>query len=433
MGSLLWLIVRTFEPGPDAAPRETGADSLATALARWSGPESPNRVHVHVNGDVSPVARDWLAALAATGTGITWEQGSAIPVAAVADAAVDPAGGTAVHVASERGTQLVLMDAFGTLDSVRAGLGGARLIARSAPTAVGVRAGALTARSVVRDTLGLGRLLLLGRAGWEAKFVAAALEERGWKVDARLALSPRGDVVTPTDRLRAPDQPQPVADSLRLAPRATRMLVDTTRYAAVIALDSSAFSGAERIVRYVRSGGGLIVAASVAAAPAFKALGVGSAGPASEVVEPFDTSASEPRRDLALIPISLGADVVPLEQRDSLVAVAARRVDAGRVAVIGYMDTWRWRMGGGDNAAERHRDWWADLVGSVAYARRSTRPELARIDEAPFAHLYETLGSPSLRFPPARGGGRVPDVVLFVTFAVALIAEWTSRRFRGAA
>jgi hypothetical protein len=412
LASLLWLIVQSFRIGSSAS-RESGADSLSTALARWSGPDAPRRVHVRMNDDVSPVARDWLAAIAGAGTRITWEQGNAVPVAAIAEPAADPAGGTSVRVAAPQGTQLVLMDAFGTLDSVRAGLAGARLVARSAPSAIRVRAGSLSARAPVRDTLRLGRLLLLGRAGWESKFVTAALEERGWRVDADFALSPRGDVV-------------------QLAGRAPRSQVDTARYAAVIALDSSALASAERIARYVRSGGGLVMAASIVAAPGLEVLRLGSLGRASEAVEPFDAGASEPRRDLALVPISLRADAVPLEQRDSLVAVAARRVEAGRVVVVGYEDTWRWRMGGGENAVEKHRDWWADLVASVAYAGRSSRGELVGIDEAPFAHFFDKLGAPTPRSTSPRER-RVPTPLLFALLAVGLVAELTSRRLRGAA
>jgi hypothetical protein len=432
LASLLWLIVQSFQAESSAGTQESGADSLATALARWSGSESPTRVHVRMDGDVPPVARDWLAAVAAAGTPVTWERGDAVPLASIAEPAVDPAGGTSVRVAAPQGTLLVLMDAFGTLDSVRAGLAGARLIARSAPSAVRVRAGPLVARAVVRDTLRLGRLLLLGQAGWESKFVVAALEERGWSVDADFALSPKGDVVQVPDNGRATAEPPRPVDSLRTALRAQRFHVDTARYAAVIALDSSALASADRIARYVRSGGGLIAAASIAAAPALEALRVGSLAHASEAIEPFDATAAEPRRDLALIPIVLRADAVPLEQRDSLVAVAARRVEAGRVAVIGYADTWRWRMGGGDNAVEKHRDWWADLVASVAYTGRSSRGEFVGIDEAPFAHLYDKLGAPSAGSTIPLDG-RVPTQLLFALFAVGLVAELTSRRLRGAA
>ena len=412
LASLLWLIVQSFRTGTASASSESGADSLATALARWSGADAPRRAHVRIDGDVPPVARDWLAAIAGAGTRITWEQGNAVPVAAVAEPAADPAGATSVRVAAPQGTQIVLMDAFGTLDSVHAGLAGARLIARSAPSDIRVRAGTLIARAPVRDTLRLGRLLVLGRAGWESKFVAAALEERGWTIDADFALSPKGDIV-------------------QLPGRGDAQL-DTARYAAVIALDSSALASADRIARYVRSGGGLVATASIATAPALELLRVGSIARAYEAVEPFDAAAAEPRRDLALTPILLRADAVSLERRDSLVAVAARRVESGRVAVIGYADTWRWRMGGDDKAVEQHRDWWADLVASVAYTGRSSRGEFMGIDEAPFAHLYDRLGAPSIR-PPIPLDRRVPIPLLFAVFAVALVAELTSRRFRGAA
>ena len=48
-------------------------------------------------------------------------------------------------------------------------------------------------------TARLGAVVIIGRAGWEAKFVAAALEERGWSVRLRVSVAP-GIVVTGSGR-----------------------------------------------------------------------------------------------------------------------------------------------------------------------------------------------------------------------------------------
>jgi hypothetical protein len=76
---------------------------------------------------------------------------------------------------------------------------------------------------------------------WETKFVVRSLEERGWKVDARLALGPHHAV---TQGLGAG--------------------LDTAHYAAVLAMDSGARGEAEGIQRYARDGGGVIIAGSAA-------------------------------------------------------------------------------------------------------------------------------------------------------------------------
>src|SRR5574341_1338727 len=198
---LTWLLVRSLgrEPGE---PATTGVDSLARPLVRWSTAAPPTRVHLWVDGrsSPSPTQRDWLAALAGTGARVTWEARGAIPVAVVADPVADPAGGTLVRAAAPAGATVILADAAGDLDSAKAasGGGGVQFLARSAPDVVTVRTGGASgggARAAVTDSLALARLLLLGRVGWESKFVAAGLEERGGRVGVRLALSPKGDVV----------------------------------------------------------------------------------------------------------------------------------------------------------------------------------------------------------------------------------------------
>lgn len=409
MAILVWLLIQSLRRHPSAA-ETTDVRALGASLVSWSTSRAPARVHVRIDTALSPVQRDWLAALAAAGTRATWEGKGVLPLASVAEPIADPTGGTGIRVAAPAGATVMLADRFGVLDSVRAGPAGARFLARSAPTAVRVRAGTLVSRALVRDSLTLPRLLVLGQVGWESKFVTAALEEQGWAVDARLALSPKGDV------------------------RQGRIArIDTARYAAVIALDTTALGYAAQIVAYVRSGGGLVTTTAALAAPALAALRVGTTGAELPEGASFDSVPLSPRRALALVPISLRDDAIPVEHRDSLVAVAARRVERGRVAAIGYADTWRWRLGGGDDAVERHRAWWADLVASVAHVGRIRRASTEPVDEAPMAHLVERLGAPAP--PPAGIDPRhgIPRSWQFGLFAAALLLEWASRRLRGAA
>jgi hypothetical protein len=403
---LAWLLVRSLKE-PAGPAGSSGVASLTPALRRWSTRVAPSAVQVRIDGSLSPVQRDWLAALAASGTRVTWSGAGALPVAAVAEPVADPAGATRILAAAPTGTVALLADEFGPLDSVRAGTAGVGFLARSAPTAVSVRAGVLTARAWAGDSLVLGRLLVLGRAGWESKFVVAALEERGWSVDARLALSPRTDVVQG-----------------RVTP------IDTARYSAVIALDSSALGSAAALARYVRSGGGLIIAAPLSAATPLAPLDVGVPRAELPATEPFDTT-GDPRKTLALTPIALREGAVALERRAGGVAVAVRRVERGRVMVVGYADTWRWRMAGGAGAAGQHRDWWAGLVASVAHVGRISKPRNRSLDEAPLASLVERLG-PAVAPAQAGATSHINSAWLFAALAALLLGEWASRRLRGA-
>src|ERR1019366_3377028 len=81
-------------------------------------------------------------------------------------------------------------------------------------------------------------VLVVGRAGWEAKFAVAALEERGWTVEARLFVAPGADVT-----------------------QGSRGAIDTSRYAAIVALDTTLGAVAASVAWVGRGGGGGVRAA----------------------------------------------------------------------------------------------------------------------------------------------------------------------------
>ena len=56
------------------------------------------------------------------------------------------------------------------------------------------------------------------------------------------------------------------------------------------------------------------------------------------------------------------------------------------------------------------------------------------VDEAPFASLVDALGPPVADVMASReGAAPLPwDALLFAIFLVTLLAEWSSRRLRGA-
>ena len=281
---------------------------------------------------------------------------------------------------------------------------------------------------------------MIGRAGWEAKFVVAALEESGWRVDARLRLS----------------------DSMNVA-QGTAGAPTIATHAAVVVLDTAVGAQAAIITRFVRSGGGLVLSGEAVRASAFAAIAPARGG---RLLAPLHRSLDEgdPLDALALNALtSPRADAIALESRGAVPptssvattssptaaagathAIAARREGSGRVIQSGYSDTWRWRMEGGPGSVVAHREWWSRLVAlaiptpgpathGIATDEGSAFPMLTADEGAPLAALTAALGTAV--DPPARSGPRAPVLPLWLGAFVLLVllAEWALRRTRGVA
>ena len=410
------------------------ARGLPAALRRWSA-EPVAAAHVTLDGLPDATTRAWLAALDAARTRVTWQPARAPALAASAEWVTDPAGGVRVDaivagaganpaaVAPSRAAStvpLVVRDTIGPLDSVQAAGRGATFQLANAGPALAVRApGAIARLSAGESPPPLGVVYLLARAGWEGKFTAAALQERGWTVRTRFALGP-GVAVT----------------SAAGTPR-----LDTGVVAAVVALDSSAAALAPSITRYVRSGGGLILAGEAALAPALAPL-----APATPALTPVDDSLG------ALRPLQRPrADAVPLATRrvagTQVLVAAGRRIGAGRVVQIADEATWHRRLRPDPAAPAAHRAWWAQVIAAAAY-RGAPVPDSPRADRsafappptdpAPLAATVAALGPPSTpastpaTAPPLSAPSTVPDTLLIPLALTALVAEVASRRLRGA-
>jgi hypothetical protein len=322
----------------------------------------------------------------------------------------EPVARARLRLVSDSGGVLVLRDSVGVVDSVRA----ARGAAVEAPDLVGrvtAQQARFSASTSVPDRTDRRAVLVLGRAGWESRFVLAALGEAGWQVRGRLPVAPGVSVVD-----------------------ASVLPLDTARYDVVIALDSTAADLAPAVARFVAQGGGAVIAGS--------ALDVGEL----RGIAPARASARRPgrillegdtltRADLPLRPlVAARDDAVPLERQAGGLAVAVRRAGRGRVAAVGYDESWRWRMQGGAAAEGAHRDWWSRMTGLVAPERApATSPSAERSGAAPRAALIAALGEPATSSAPreSSSSSRLP-LVLLVLALVALLAETASRRFRGA-
>jgi hypothetical protein len=323
------------------------------------------------------------------------------------------------RIAAISAAPLLVRDSLGPLDSLDA-VGA--LTTDAVRGALRVVAGTTEARVAPADSVSLGRVAVYGRAGWESRFVIAALEEAGWEVDARLTLGRDRDVLQG-----------------EIIPR-------RARHAAVIVFDTASLAREGALfARFVREGGGLVLAGDATAAdvPALRGL----VGAQVTKLEPPETRSFEGHEPTHALPLHvLGtrrADAVLVESREGLPAIVARRVGAGRIVQMGYDDTWRWRMEGEGRAVEEHRTFWSRTVGLAAAA--SSLPRRAVIDgvpaprditlddPAPRAALIHALGSPTTDAPRAsRGPKELPRWLGFIILSL-LLAEWASRRGRGAA
>ena len=402
----IWWCVSTGA-GTGVEVGEPGA--VRAALARWSTTDPVSEVHARFESVPDGMERDWLRALRGAGVRVGWDTRATTLVATAVDAEpiADPRGMVRVAVAAPRGAAVVIGDRLGPIDSARVSRGGIVAFRVPGPVA-GVRAavGTVQATAGAIDSLVMRRVLVLAHAGWEGKFVARALQDEGWLVDVRFGVSPKGD-----------------AESSR------SLVIDTARYAAVVAVDSGASGHASLLERYVASGGGLILGPRDAAAVPSVAAGMS----APEMRGLAELPDSAPPRGLVLAPVvKVVPGAVVLERRDSLVTVAARRVERGRVVQIGYEDTWRWRMQAGDSGVAAHRAWWARMVAVVANTPAIERAPIAAADPAPLATAIDRLGAPSA---VAGGGHRGADeglpAWLFAAIVVAVVAEWASRRMHG--
>jgi hypothetical protein len=385
--------------------RATSAQ-LESRLEAWT--RSASNVGLHGDFDAAPSAWaiDWLGALRHSGHAVTWS-GSPPALALSAEALADPRGGARVDVAAPGGTNVAIRDDASAIDSIRVvNLGGSV----TAPVIVGrvtANAAGESASATVADSTRRRSIVVVGAAGWEGKFIVAALEERGWTVKARFTVAPAVDVTPPGGSLA----------------------LDTARTSAVIVVDTSLQALGGAIDRFVRSGGGLILAGP-ASLTSLSDLAPGSLSTRIRpAVLPSDTIGLG---STGFYPVAnLKPDAVVLERRASGVAIAARRVGAGRVVQLGYDDSWRWRMAGANGSENAHREWWSRLVSAVAYAPPVASAPTAETRGAPLAELVDRLGPARVAGPPIAGRGPIDRRLLLVAMMILLLAEWGSRRLRG--
>jgi hypothetical protein len=400
--SLLALLWRGWSPPPPTSDESATSGDLAGALQRWTTGAAPARASVRLERLPTPAERDWLAALARSGSDVAW-YGDLDAIAVEALTSAEPQHSYVIRVTGAPGSEMTISDGAREIAAVTTGEGAAsvRTTVLSGPVSVDAGGGrASTTRPRARR---VGRAAVIGLAGWETKFVIAALEERGWSVDSRVAVGP--------------------AVSVGTLGSAT---LDTSRYSAAVVVQQLPGGWLSQLTRFVSMGGGLIVTGGATRDRSLAALLPAQPG---RVLGARD-SAVVTREALGGLAIAPGPRAVVLETRADAPVVAAGRVGNGRVIVAGYSDTWEWRLRGDEHGLGAHRDWWSALVGAAAYAP-DTGAAPHSPESAPLAALHAALGPPWTAGPLPLRDRRLPvKALLFALAALSLLAETASRRRR---
>lgn len=402
-------VLNALRPAPSRVAIADGTQ-LAAEIERWTRADIAPTLHVRLDTVPDAVHMAWLAALRGAGARVSWSS-SSIPVTAVAAfRSPEPSGDVVVLSTTLGDGPPVLSDDLGPIDTLAdARLTQASHIPASEGTIV-LTAGSQPARAHVDSVVERRRVLVVGTPGWESKFAIAALEERGWLVDSRLQISPEHVVA-----------------------QGSRAALDTSRWCAVVLLDSAAAEVTPGVDRFAREGGGVVLAADASKARNVVALLSWRAG--AREVAPLGTAAGDTMwRGLSRIPLDVRASpgAIARESRRGSTAIAVRRHYGGRVAAVGYDQTWRWRMAGGENSVAEHSAWWSRIVASIAM--RSASLTNANTGSAPLASLYDRLGPP-VNAPRAVAGAAASAALSHFLGALllgALLAEWVLRRKRGA-
>jgi hypothetical protein len=378
----------------------------------------------------SPGLRAALGSVRANGVPLRWlDSTRARGLAASVSRAAAPGAPIDVRVATSPGRTLALRDAGGVLDSVASTDAVMSWRLRSASTPLRVELGRSALTAGVPDSTRARRVLVFAQPGWEGKFVVAALEEAGWLVDGSLRVSPSGRVT-----IGAPQR------------------LDTARYAAVVMLDSMAVDGA-LLAQFVTRGGGLVLGGDALRVPALAALRPARATELRGAIA-GGLLTETPRHGLEAWELDVAGDAVVLDvdggdHAHEEPALVARRLGAGRVVAMPYRETWRWRMQGSDDGLSQHRSWWqaaiTTAVGVAPAAAGAGDREMLPGAAAPYADLVARVGA-AARPGTAQGvsptgdererSGDIPlplrPWVLLLSAVMALLAEWSSRRLRGA-
>lgn len=366
-------------------------------------------IDVAVDSMPGVVEREWLRAARDAGVQVRWSTSGAIAsLAASVEPTGDPVSPARTVVEGPAGT--VLRDTIGEVwrsdSSGTAVLDGVVAAGWRAVSAGG------TAVPALPDTFPARRVRVTGHAGWEARFLALALVEAGWHVESDYTVNPG-------------------AQAVRVRTNSAMQGLDTATHAALVIV-SAAGEGSpppvpRDLVGWVRSGGGVVLVG-----PAIPP-GVAQIVPAREGAHLpgvlGGVNSAFPRSGLDAVRLLPRREAVVVEARNGSATIVARREGLGRIVRVSYLDTWRWRMEGGEHSSFEHAAWWSSIVASASRVAAPRVNDLAA-DPAPVASMHAALGAPEA-FETAPRFPLLPDHTLLAIAFALLLAAWGSRRLRG--
>ena len=113
---------------------------------------SPARIAVAFDSAPTPIERDWLAALDASGGTVEW-RGDVYATAVSATPIVSPRGGILAALAAPAKSAVIVSDAAGPIDTVQADDGGARLVIAGATGIITARVAGASAQTAQSDSV----------------------------------------------------------------------------------------------------------------------------------------------------------------------------------------------------------------------------------------------------------------------------------------
>jgi hypothetical protein len=125
--AIAWALWRAVAPEPARGLVVVDGAALNEALRRWSVEPAPDSLHATLDATPGAATRDWLAAIAASGTRVSWHATDAPPLALAVSRIQDPGGGARIAIAAPSGALVSVRDGAGPIDTVRVRSAGATL------------------------------------------------------------------------------------------------------------------------------------------------------------------------------------------------------------------------------------------------------------------------------------------------------------------
>ena len=158
---IAWMLWLSLDHGKNESAVAAKTADLSVALSDWTrNGIAPDNIYVNLDSVPTLRQRDWLAALRASGSKVSWN-GSLPAVGIDVEPIASPTHGYNIRVSAPAGKAVVIGDEIGPIDTVTAESGGAHVAVPSASGVVTATSAGATAHAILPDTLRIRRVLVL--------------------------------------------------------------------------------------------------------------------------------------------------------------------------------------------------------------------------------------------------------------------------------